>query len=61
MKRTINATANKGVKAGMKEAGKAFAYYGKNTAYYYKPYFKGLLKDTATSGLIAFASSDYMK
>ena len=45
----------------MKEAGKAFAYYGKNTAYYYKPYFKGLLKDTATSGLIAFASSDYMK
>ena len=41
----------------MKEAGKAFAYYGKNTAYYYKPYFKGLLKDTATSGLIAFASS----
>lgn len=61
VKRTVNTTVNKGIKAGIKEGSKAVAYYGKSTAYYYKPYFKGLLKDTATSGLSAFASSDYMK
>ena len=42
VKRTINATANKGVKAGIKEAGKAFAYYGKNTVKYYKSFIRKL-------------------
>ena len=61
VKRTFNTTVNKGVKAGIKEAKKAFAYYGKSTAYYYKPYFNGLFMDTVITGASSFASSDYMK
>ena len=37
--RTFNATKHKGIRAGIKEMGKAFAYYGKNTKSYYKRYF----------------------
>ena len=38
VKRTFNATRNGGLKAGLKEAGKAFSYYGKSTRKYYKTF-----------------------
>ncbi len=61
VKRTINSTTNKGIKSGFKEAGKAFAYYGKNTAKYYRAFAAGLHRDVLYTAGEAVASSDYMK
>ena len=61
VKRTINTTTNKGIKAGLKELGKAFSYYGKNSAKYYKDFVKGLPVDFIFTSGTAIASSDYMK
>ena len=61
VKRTFNATTNKGLRAGLKEAGKAFAYYGKNSAKYYKTFVKGLPSDFISTVGTTIASSDYMK
>ena len=61
IKRTINATKHKGLKAGFKESIKAFAYYGKSSASYYKEFASDFLKDmTFTAGSV-IATSDYMK
>ena len=60
VKRTANTTIHKGFKAGVKEAGKAFAYYGKNTKSFYKPLFKGIVKDVISATGTSVAS-DYMK
>ena len=61
VKRTFNATTNKGLRAGLKEAGKAFAYYGKNSAKYYKTFVKGLPSDFISTVGTTIASSNYMK
>ena len=61
VKRTVNATTHKGIKAGMKEAGKAFAYYGKNTCKYYKSYFGNLYLDALSTIGATIATSDYIK
>ncbi|MBP3936392.1 MAG: RHS repeat protein [Clostridia bacterium] len=61
VKRTFNATTKRGLKAGLKEAGKAFAYYGKNSAKYYKNFVKGLPSDLLSTVGTTIASSDYMK
>ena len=61
VKRTFNATTHKGLKAGLKEAGKAFAYYGKNSAKYYKTFVKGLPSDFISTVGTTIASSNYMK
>ncbi len=61
VKRTLNTTTNRGIKAGFKEAGKAFAYYGKNSVKYYKGFIKGLPSDFVTSVGTTIASSNYMK
>ena len=61
VKRTFNATTNRGLKAGLKEAGKAFAYYGKNSAKYYKAFVKGLPSDFFTAVGTTIISSSYMK
>ena len=61
IKRTCNATVHKGLKAGIKEARKAFAYYGKNTAKYYKNFIHGLRDDVLMTVGTAIVSSDYMK
>ncbi len=47
--RTVNATTHKGFVAGLKEAGKAFAYYGKNTKKYYLKVLKKTPKDILES------------
>ena len=49
IKRTFNETTHKGIRAGIKEAGKAFAYYGKNTRQYYKEFFRHTPSDLASS------------
>lgn len=61
VKRTFNATTHCGLKAGLKEAGKAFAYYGKNTSKYYVKYVRELWQDVISSIGTTIASSDYMK
>ena len=61
VKRTYNATVHKGLKAGIKEARKAFTYYGKNTAKYYKNFIYGLRDDVLMTVGTAIVSSDYMK
>ena len=62
VKRTYNDTANKGLKAGVKEAGKAFAYYIKNSSSYYLDYFKrGLPGDLFSTVVTTIAKSKYMK
>ncbi len=61
VKRTYNTTVHKGLKAGFKEAGKAFAYYSKNTAAYYKNFIHGLRGDVFMSITTTIVSSDYMK
>ena len=40
MKRTFNEASHKGIGSGIKAAGKAFAYYGKNTKQYYIEFFR---------------------
>ena len=61
VKRTFNATTHRGLKAGLKEFGKAFAYYGKNSAKYYKTFVKGLTSDFISTVGTTIASSNYMK
>ena len=61
VKRTFNTTANKGLRAGVKEVGKAFAYYGKNTAKYYKDFLRGIPGEAVSSIGVTIASSKYMK
>ena len=61
VKRTADTTIHKGFKAGVKEAGKAFAYYGKNTKSFYSPFMKGIKTDLLTSIGTTVVSSDYMK
>ena len=43
--RTFNVTKHRGLSAGFAEMTKAFSYYGKNTAKYYKHFSQGLPKD----------------
>ena len=59
--RTFNVVANRGFKAGLKEAGKALAYYGKSSAKYYKEFAKGLPSDVFSTVAATIASSGYMK
>ena len=61
IKRTFNSITNRGVKAGLREAGKALTYYVKNSANYYKSFLKGLPADFITTVGVTIASSDYMK
>ena len=61
IKRTFNVTAHRGLKAGLKEAGKAFAYYGKNSAKYYKTFVKSLPLDFVFATGTNIVSSSYMK
>ena len=61
VKRTVNVATNKGMKAGLKEAGKAFAYYGKNSAKYYKAFARGLPFDFVSEAVTTISSSGYMK
>ncbi|MBP3560402.1 MAG: RHS repeat-associated core domain-containing protein, partial [Clostridia bacterium] len=56
VKRTFNAVTNKGLKAGLKEAGRAFVSYQKNTVKYYDDFGKGLIKDFLTSVSQTFLS-----
>ena len=60
VKRTFNATAHRGLKAGLKEAGKAFAYYGKNSVKYYEKLIKNLFSDSVCELVTTIASSNYM-
>lgn len=62
VKRTSNTTIHKGIKSGLKEAGKAFVYYTKNTKSYYKKVYSGpsLLKSTAIDSL-SKATSSYIR
>ena len=57
VKRTVNATTHHGLIAGAKEAGSAFAYYGKNTIQYYNRVFRHVPADFAVSVGTNFASS----
>ena len=59
VKRTFNATTHKGLKAGLKEAGKALVYYGKNTAKYYGTFVRGIPGDVVSAIGTTIASSDY--
>ena len=61
LKRPFKTMAHKGVKAGFKDIGKAFTYYGKNTSQYYKNFIRGIPKDTLNSIGGDFFSSDFMK
>ena len=61
VRRTFNATTHQGVKAGFKEVGKAFAYYGKNSAKYYKKIHISIFKNFISTAEATIASSDYMK
>ena len=61
--RTFNATKHKGVKEGFKESIKAFSYYGKSTASYYKSTYSkvNLFKNVSNTIASQVASSEYMK
>ena len=61
VKRTFNATTNRGLKAGLNEASKALAYYGKNSAKYYKAFIKAIPADFILEMGTTIASSSYMK
>lgn len=61
VKRTFNSFSKRGVKTGLKEAGKAFAYYGKNSTKYYKRFLKGSLLDIIRTSAKNFLTSRYMK
>ena len=61
LQRTFDATKHKGIKAGLNEAMKAFAYYGKSTSSYYKTFIKGIPGSFFSSAISSFASSDFMK
>ena len=61
VKRTINATTHKGIKAGIKEAGKAFSYYAKNSAKYYGDFVRGVPGDVLSSIATTIISSNYLK
>ena len=58
IKRSVNAFKNKGLKAGIKETGKALLYYGKNTKQYYKEFVRGIPGDVVnTVGTVVGTSS----
>ena len=59
--RTFNATKHKGLKAGFKESVKAFSYYGKNMASYYKCTYREVWKDAFNTIASHVSSSEYMK
>jgi len=61
VKRTFNATINGGLKAGLQESQKAFAYYGKNSAKYYKSFAKGLFSDFVSTAGTTIISPDNIK
>ena len=61
VKRTFNATKNGGLKTGLKEVGKAFAYYGKNSYKYYKIFVEDLPYDLLSTVVTTIVSSNYMK
>lgn len=52
---------NKGIKAGIAEAKKAFTYYRKNTTKYYDNLYKGTRLDTVVSITSSILTSDRMK
>lgn len=52
---------NKGIKAGIAEAKKAFTYYRKNTTKYYDNFYKGTRLDTVVSITSSILTSDRMK
>lgn len=45
VRRTFDALSHDGIQAGIREAGKAFAYYGKNMTKYYANLAKGLVSE----------------
>ena len=57
VKRTVNTTTHKGIKAGVHEAGKAFSYYTKNTKNYYHSFRRSTLFDS----IITVANSLFKK
>ena len=57
----MNAGAHKGLKAGLKEAGKAAVYYGKNTSKHYKDLISGVPRDFVSSLGVWIATSDTVK
>ena len=59
--RTVNTITHRGLKAGLQDAAKAFAYYGKNSAKYYLNFVRGIPTDFVSSVGTSLASSDYMK
>lgn len=61
--RTFKVTQNKGIKAGMKEAKKAFTYYIKNTSKFYNKMFsRREVKKSILSAIgTVIASLDYTK
>lgn len=61
VRRTVNAFTHKGAKAGFKEMGKAFVYYGKNSKYFYRGLVKGLPKDIGVDIGTSVVTSDYAK
>ena len=61
VKRTWNTATYKGVKAGVKELGKAFSYYSKSTKLHYQQVANGILKDVIIESSTSIASSDFMK
>ena len=61
VKRTYNATTQKGMKAGFKEAGKAFTYYKKNSTRYYRQFKKDFFHDMILAPVKALVSSEYMQ
>ena len=61
VKRTWNTATHKGVKAGVKELGKAFSYYSKNTKLYYQEVRKSIKKDIIIEFSTSIGLSDFMK
>ncbi len=59
--RPFEALKHKGLKAGLKEAVKAFTYYSKNTKSYYKEFRKGALNDLISAITTTVVSSNTMK
>ena len=61
VKRTWNTATHKGVKAGVKELGKAFSYYSKSTKLHYQEVRKSIKKDIIIELSISIGLSDFMK
>mgnify|MGYP002515998197 CR=1 FL=1 len=61
IKRSFNALKCSGLKSGLAESRKALAYYQKNTAKYYKGFWRGFTSDLISSSFEKGLSSDYAK